>query len=106
MTILFKEATILDKSSSFHKQVKDVLIENGKITKIEDSLNTNVDTVISEKGLCISQGWIDAHVNYREPGFEYKEDLRLFLRELVINLETPSAVLRAILPENPSVTIT
>ena len=38
MKILIKKATIVDPQSSFNGKTKDLLIENGIITKIEDSI--------------------------------------------------------------------
>ena len=38
MNVLIKSATIIDKSSSFHQQKKDILIENGIITKISNTI--------------------------------------------------------------------
>ena len=38
MNILIKSATILDKSSKYHKSTKDILIENGVITKVENTI--------------------------------------------------------------------
>ena len=38
MTTLLKSATIIDATSSYHKQTKDILITDGIITKIDDSI--------------------------------------------------------------------
>jgi dihydroorotase len=71
MTLLLKSATIIDKSSPFHQQKKDILIENGIITKISDAINNhNATKVIELENLHISQGWFDSSVCFGEPGFE------------------------------------
>lgn len=76
MNILIKSATILDKTSSYHKQTKDILIENGIITKIDDSIeNSNGFEEFSSKDLHISQGWLDTSVSFGEPGFEERETI-------------------------------
>lgn len=64
--------------STHQLRKKHVLIEDGKISKIVDGLET-VDTagseVIDAEGKLVSAGFIDMHVHLREPGFEYKETI-------------------------------
>ena len=76
MKLLIKSATIIDNSSPFHLQKKDLLIENGKITKIANSIKT--ETSIKEirlENLHLSQGWFDTSVCFGEPGFEERETI-------------------------------
>ena len=54
---------------------KDILIANGKILKIADSIPANGDKEIDAKGLHVFPGLIDMHVHLRDPGYEYKEDI-------------------------------
>jgi dihydroorotase len=76
MTLLLKSATIIDKSSPFHLQTKDILIEKGKITKIANSIkNTSNFKEINLENLHISQGWFDTSVCFGEPGFEERETI-------------------------------
>jgi dihydroorotase len=75
MSVLIKQAKIIDSSSPHHGRVRDVLIENGIIKTIADSISERADKTIEGKGNCLSIGWFDLHVNFREPGHEYKEDL-------------------------------
>lgn len=76
MNVLIKSATIIDKSSSFHQQKKDILIENGIITAIESTIKNikNYKEVILEN-LHISQGWFDTSVCFGEPGLEERETI-------------------------------
>jgi len=76
MTILLKSAIIIDNSSPFHLQKKDLLIKNGIITKIASSIK-NDDSIkeIKLKNLHISQGWFDTSVCFGEPGFEERETI-------------------------------
>ena len=53
----------------------DMLIENGKVTAIEDRIEKDDPCVIDGEGLYISHGLIDTHVHFRDPGQTYKEDL-------------------------------
>lgn len=76
MNLLLKSATIIDHSSPFHLQIKDILIENGTITKIGEKLkNPKNYKEIKFDNLHISQGWFDSSVCFGEPGFEDRETI-------------------------------
>jgi len=76
MTQLLKSATIIDKSSPFHLEKKDILIENGVITKIANSIeNNNNFKEINFENLHVSQGWFDSSVCFGEPGYEDRETI-------------------------------
>lgn len=76
MTTLLKSATIIDASSSYHKQTKDILISNGIITKIEDSIaNKEEYQIINLDNLHVSTGWFDTSVSFGEPGYEERETI-------------------------------
>lgn len=76
MTILLKSATIIDSSSPFHLQKKDILIENGIIKKIATSIKNETSVKeINLDNLHISQGWFDSSVSFGEPGFEERETI-------------------------------
>lgn len=71
MNLLIKSATILDQSSPYHNTTKDILIENGVITKIDNDIaNTNNIEEINNDNLHVSQGWFDSSVSFGEPGYE------------------------------------
>lgn len=73
---LLKSATIIQPSSPFHLQSKDILIIDGIIEKIEDNIAVdNEMEVIEHENLHVSAGWIDCKANLREPGEEWKETL-------------------------------
>jgi len=76
MIILLKSATIIDNTSQFHLQKKDILIKNGVITQIANSIKS--DSTVKEinlENLHISQGWFDTSVCFGEPGFEERETI-------------------------------
>ena len=75
MKILIKQATIISSSSPFNGQLKDILITDGKISKIADSINEKTDEKIELAGLCASIGWIDIFADFGDPGFEQKESI-------------------------------
>ncbi len=51
---------------------RDILVENGVITAIEQNINATLD-VYDLKGMLVIPSAVDVHVHLREPGFEYKE---------------------------------
>ena len=55
---------------------KDILISEGKILKIADAIDTEDGEVYDASGKYVFPGLIDMHTHLREPGFEYKEDLK------------------------------
>lgn len=75
MRIVIKQATIISTSSPFNGKIKDILIEDGIITKIADSINDHPEKTIQQDGLCVSPGWMDIFANFADPGFEYKETI-------------------------------
>lgn len=76
MNILLKNATLIDEKSAFHNQKKDVFIQEGIITAIEDHIDSDADHVINRENLHLSSGWFDPSVCFGEPGFEERETLQ------------------------------
>ena len=76
MKVILKSARIIDVNSKNHNKIKDILIEDGIITKIDKNITKKGVSEYSEKNLHLSTGWMDMHSNFREPGYECKDDLR------------------------------
>jgi len=75
MTILIKGGTVIDPGRV--NGPADVLIENGKIAAVGQKLKTPADAkVIDASDKVVLPGFIDLHVHFREPGFEYKETIQ------------------------------
>jgi len=54
----------------------DILIKNDRIIKIAEKIPETTDmTIIDANDYIVAPGFVDIHVHYREPGFEYKEDI-------------------------------
>jgi dihydroorotase len=77
MIILLKSVKIIDPSSPHHQAKADVVIKNGVIQKIAKAgtLDDKADKTFEGKNNHLSIGWFDLRSNFREPGFEYKEDM-------------------------------
>lgn len=70
MKILIKGGNLVGEQNS-----KDILIINGKVSKIANSITTKVDKTIDASSFLVLPGLIDMHVHLREPGYEYKENI-------------------------------
>ena len=76
MNSLLKSVTILDKTSEFHNEKVDILIENGLIINIDFNINNPKNfNEINLTNLHVSRGWFDSSVCFGEPGFEDRETI-------------------------------
>jgi dihydroorotase len=75
MTILIKQARIVDPSSPFNGQIADIFIENGIIKQVKKNLSVKADKEIGYDDLHVSPGWMDVFANFADPGYEFKETL-------------------------------
>lgn len=93
MKIILKSATIVDASSSHHLKKRDILIENGKISKIASKIPSSEKLKeVSLKNLHVSQGWFDSSVSFGEPGFEERENVENGLKTAALSGFTSVAV--------------
>lgn len=76
MTILIRKAFIAHPGSPFNGQTKDILVKDGVISSISDSITEKADTVIEQEGVHVSAGWVDIFAHFCDPGFEFKETLQ------------------------------
>lgn len=68
MKILLKAVRITDPQSPHFRTSKDILIENGVISKIATSLVDQDAETISIPQLNVSQGWVDFKASFKDPG--------------------------------------
>lgn len=66
--LLIKNAKLIDEDN-----LKDILINEDMIIKIEEGIHDDKIDTIDAKGKFVVPGMIDVHVHMREPGFEHKE---------------------------------
>ena len=72
--MLVRNGRVVDPSQGIDGQA-DVLMEDGKIVKIEEKITDRVDRVLEARGLTVTPGLVDMHVHLRDPGLTYKEDI-------------------------------
>lgn len=75
MKLLVKQATIFDTSSPYNGLIKDILIDNGIIERIDDTIDADDVKTLKANSLMVSNGWVDIFSNFNDPGFEHKETL-------------------------------
>lgn len=76
MKILIKNGHIIDPANNMDR-ISDLLIEDGRITRIDHNISIATDTeIIDATGQLVVPGLIDMHTHLREPGYEYKETIR------------------------------
>lgn len=75
MKTLISQVKIIDKRHPQNGEIVDILLVDGVISKIADSISEEVDEKIVGADLCVSIGWMDMRANFRDPGEEYKEGI-------------------------------
>ncbi|MEM0963897.1 MAG: dihydroorotase [Bacteroidota bacterium] len=75
LDLLLSSGTVLDATTGDSRRA-DVLIRDGRIAEIAASLDAPAGVrTYDASGKTISQGWMDMHVHFREPGQEHKETI-------------------------------
>ncbi|MEO1713220.1 MAG: dihydroorotase [Bacteroidota bacterium] len=70
--ILIKGGTLINRGQ---RQVADLLIENGRITRVAEQIETEADRTINAHGKWVLPGIIDDQVHFREPGLTHKAEI-------------------------------
>ena len=73
-SLLIKKSRIVNPAKG-EDYVGDILIKDGLIAEMGESLDTSADEVICAEGLIAAPGLVDMHVHLRDPGLTYKEDI-------------------------------
>lgn len=78
LDLLLAGGTVLDARTGTARRA-DLLIRDGRIAAVGESLQDTPEAedvrVYDASGKTISQGWMDMHVHFREPGQEHKETI-------------------------------
>ncbi|MDE6658324.1 MAG: dihydroorotase [Oscillospiraceae bacterium] len=72
MNLLIKNVHAVDINLD---KITDILIQDGKITKIEKNICTEAEKIIDGTGLVAMPSLFDMHVHFRDPGQTHKEDI-------------------------------
>lgn len=72
-TYLIQNGYVIDPANQ-REGYLDILIQDGRIKKVEKGIPTEeAMEVLDASGKTVMPGFVDLHVHFREPGFEYKE---------------------------------
>lgn len=74
--LLLRQVTITDPGGPLHNAVTDLHIVDGRLARAGQKLPKGDAEVIAVEGLHASPGWVDLRAHFRDPGEEYKEDVR------------------------------
>ena len=76
LDLLISGGTVLDAVTGTSRRA-DVLIKDGRIARLAESVDAPDGVrVWDATGQTVSQGWMDMHVHFREPGQEHKETIQ------------------------------
>jgi dihydroorotase len=76
MSLIIKGGRLIDPKNQID-QIVNLIVDDGKVAEIsEKQLSASGREVIDAAGMILSPGFIDLHVHLRDPGQEYKEDIR------------------------------
>ncbi|HEX7155256.1 MAG TPA: dihydroorotase [Thermoanaerobaculia bacterium] len=104
MNLLITNARVVDPSQELDAQL-DILIEGGRIAKVDKKLKANVD-VFDATGLVATPGFIDLHTHLREPGQEHKETIATGTRSAVAGGYTAVCAMANTVPPNDERAVT
>lgn len=74
-TLLLRQVTVVDPGGPHHDETLDLLISDGKITRIGKRLPKTEAQEIRMEGLHVSPGWVETRAHFRDPGEEYKQGI-------------------------------
>ena len=74
MNYLIKGGRVIDPASGID-DIRDVLIEDGTVTAVDESIEKSGPEVIDASGMVVAPGFVDMHTHVREPGREDEETI-------------------------------
>ncbi len=105
MRLLIKGGRVVDPASGLDA-VRDVLLEDGKVARIDESIPALGAEVLDASGSIVAPGFIDMHVHLREPGFTHAEDIESGSRAAAAGGFTSICPMPNTKPVNDSPTVT
>ncbi len=75
MDLHLRRGRVIDPANELDEPA-DVVIRDGRIDRVGRDLATPSGAVVVDcDGMVVAPGLVDIHVHFRDPGFEYKEDI-------------------------------
>ena len=80
MRVVIRNGSLVDPANRLDGPA-DLVIEDGRIRSVERAQRlaqlSDPDTLeVDARGWIVAPGFVDLHVHFREPGYEYKETVR------------------------------
>lgn len=98
MKLVIKNAKIVDAQSSFHGKNVDIQIEDDRIVKISENIDSGDAQVLDGDDLHVSAGWVDLKSETCDPGLEHKQTIEQLLDAAAYGGYTHIAVLPGTTP--------
>lgn len=105
MKLLLKHGHLVDPERGIDGR-RDILIENGRIGRVEDTVLDADAQVLDLNGLVVAPGFIDMHVHLREPGREDAETIESGMRAAAAAGFTSIACMPNTDPPNDNTSVT
>ena len=105
MKLLLRNGRVVDPASGVDDKL-DLLIEGGKVVRLEERIRTTGAETIDAQGLVVCPGFIDMHVHLREPGQEWKETIASGTRAAAAGGFTGIACMPNTIPVNDNRSVT
>ena len=103
--LVIRNGRVIDAAARLDS-VREVLIEDGRITAIGENLDAAGAEQFDATGLIVAPGFIDMHVHLREPGFEYAETIETGSRAAAAGGFTSICPMPNTSPVNDNATVT
>jgi dihydroorotase len=104
-SLLIRGGRIMDPASGLDA-IGDVLIADGKITRLGGSISASADHTFDAVGKIVAPGFIDMHVHLREPGIEHAETIESGSKAAVAGGFASICCMPNTIPVNDSPTVT
>ena len=105
MKLLLRGGRVLDPASGTDR-VLDLLMEKGKVARLESKIDVSGVKTIDASGLVVCPGFLDMHVHFREPGQEWKETVATGCQAAAAGGFTGVACMPNTVPVNDSRSVT
>ena len=110
MKTLIKNGLVIDPANGLNGKF-DVLLDRAKIQSVEppnilSQILSENENIIDASGCVVAPGFIDMHVHFREPGFEYKETIETGCKSAAAGGFTTVAVMPNTDPVNDNSSVT
>ncbi len=105
MKIVIKAGRVIDPANNLDA-VQDILVENGVIARVDQTIPAADADVIDAAGKLVTPGLIDIHTHLRDPGQEYKEDIVSGTRAAAAGGVTSLACMPNTAPVNDNLAVT